>query len=112
MFNEESKYFTSPGYPEFYPNNALCKWTITAEKGYHIQLTVIDVDFEDSKHCKFDSVTIYDGENDTAIPIRKLCGKQLPENLQSVGNVFTIFMETDGVGNGNGFQMKYTVVPG
>ena len=104
--------FTSPGYPEFYPNEAKCKWTIIAQPGYHIQLTIINVNIEESKHCSFDAITIYDGQGDTAIPIRKLCGTRLPESLQSVSNVFTIVMETDGYGNGRGFQMKYETVPG
>lgn len=111
VLREKSLEFTSPGYPEFYPNKAKCKWTIIAEPGYHIHLTIIDVKIEESKHCEFDAVTVYDGEGDTAIPIRKLCGTKHPESLQSVSNVFTIIMETDGYGNGEGFQMKYSTVP-
>ncbi|XP_066931589.1 uncharacterized protein [Clytia hemisphaerica] len=111
VFRANNQYFTSPGYPEFYPNKAVCRWKIIADEGFHIKLTIINVDIEDSKHCKFDSVTVYDGEGDTAIPIRRLCGTKLPENIQSISNVFTITMETDGYGNGKGFQMKYSIMP-
>lgn len=82
------------------------------EPGYHILLTIIDVDMESSKHCQFDSVTVYDGEDRTAIPVRKICGKTLPERVQSISNILTVTMESDRYYTGKGFHMKYKAIPG
>lgn len=104
--------FNSPGYPSFYPNNATCLWKIVAKEGWHVQLTIIDLNIENSKHCEFDSVTIYDGEGETAIPIKKLCGVIPPEAVRSVSNIVTILMTSDETVNGKGFRIKYKMVPG
>ncbi|XP_057312874.1 uncharacterized protein LOC130654330 [Hydractinia symbiolongicarpus] len=104
--------FNSPGYPSFYPNNATCLWKIVAKEGWHVQLTIIDLNIENSKHCGFDSVTIYDGEGETAIPIKKLCGVIPPEAVRSVSNIVTILMTSDETVNGKGFRIKYKMVPG
>lgn len=43
---EENSYLESPDYPLPYPNNADCQWHITADPGYHIELTFIEYDVE------------------------------------------------------------------
>ena len=36
----------SPGYPEQYPDNAVCAWVIKAEDNYRIRLTFVDFQIE------------------------------------------------------------------
>ena len=43
---EELLYLESPDYPLPYPNDADCQWHITADPGYHIELTFIEYDVE------------------------------------------------------------------
>ena len=111
-FTFDKLLFTSPGYPQYYPNNSTCAWKIIATKGWHINLKILDLNFESSKNCDFDSVTIYDGDDETAIPIRKMCGMQPPDLLRSISNTLTVVMKTDLTLNGKGFKMEYEAVPG
>ena len=37
---------TSPGYPEQYPDNAVCAWVIKAQDNYRIRLTFVDFQIE------------------------------------------------------------------
>ena len=38
---------TSPNYPSNYPNNADCQWQISADFGYIVKITLLEVDLED-----------------------------------------------------------------
>ena len=49
----------SPGYPDAYPDNVNCVWTIQDEDPKStIELAVHDFRLEQSANCKADSVTI------------------------------------------------------
>jgi len=50
--------FTSPGYPRFYPPSTTCEWTIVADYGYTIEITILDFWFESSRSCTFDGLTV------------------------------------------------------
>ena len=72
----------------------------------------MEVDMEFSKHCEFDSLKIYDGKDETAILVLKVCGNDIPDKFQSISNVLTITLETDSSHTGRGFKMKYESKPG
>ena len=48
----------SPGYPDNYPNNSVCVWTITGREGDRIRLTFTDFDLEESQDCQLDSLEV------------------------------------------------------
>ena len=48
----------SPGYPDNYPNNSVCVWTITGREGDRIRLTFTDFALEDSLNCQLDSLEV------------------------------------------------------
>ena len=48
----------SPGYPDNYPNNSVCEWTITGREGDRIRLTFTDFALEDSLNCQLDSLEV------------------------------------------------------
>lgn len=49
---------TSPGYPDKYPENQLCKWTLSTVPGYHVAVYFNTIDLEDTVNCESDSVTV------------------------------------------------------
>ena len=52
--------FTSPRWPNSYPNNAYQRFSIYSAVGTVIKLEVLDLDLEGS--CSYDTIVIYDGE--------------------------------------------------
>ncbi|XP_034274819.1 adhesion G-protein coupled receptor G6 isoform X3 [Pantherophis guttatus] len=54
--------FTSPCFPNNYPNNQACKWTMRAPSGYIIQITFVDFDIEEASGCAYDHVTLDTGD--------------------------------------------------
>ena len=48
----------SPGYPDVYPNNAVCVWTLTGAEGDRIRVTFTDFDLEDSQDCQLDLLEV------------------------------------------------------
>ena len=53
--------FTSPGYPDDYPNDASCTWLIQGEPGKLIVVSFFDFDLEDDASCDFDVIKFYEG---------------------------------------------------
>ena len=49
--------FTSPSYPDNYPNNADCVYTITSEAGTKIAMTILsmDIEFGDPDYYQYDN---------------------------------------------------------
>ncbi|XP_071997082.1 adhesion G-protein coupled receptor G6 isoform X2 [Engystomops pustulosus] len=98
--------FTSPCYPEMYPNSQDCKWTIQAPAGFIIQVTFIDFDVEEAQNCMYDSLSINNGET-----VSKFCGitaKGLTFN--STGNVMIITFVSDFSIQKKGFSVTYNIV--
>lgn len=96
----------SPEYPQRYPKNADCDWTIRVDRGYSITLTFLEFDVEDHPDvlCPYDYVRVSDGRKREITP---LCGKTLPQNITSSGNYLHIEFVTDGSGNYKGFSAFY-----
>lgn len=51
-------FFQSPNYPKMYPNNLECYWLITVEQDSAIELTINNIDLEDSPNCTKDALTV------------------------------------------------------
>lgn len=61
----ELQSMSSPNYPNHYPSNAHCVWTISAMSSYHIWFNVTEIDTEYHFSCIYDFVAVYEGENCT-----------------------------------------------
>lgn len=57
----ESGTFTSPEYPEPYPNERECVWRIEVAPGSSIQLTITDFDVEKHTSCSYDVLEVSTG---------------------------------------------------
>ncbi|KAG8444179.1 hypothetical protein GDO86_009384, partial [Hymenochirus boettgeri] len=99
--------FSTPCYPQLYPNNQNCKWTLQAPVGFIIQATFVDFDIEEAQNCMYDSVSISNGETNT-----KYCGvtaRGLTYN--STGNIMNISFVSDFSIQRKGFNATYQQVP-
>ncbi|KAH9368820.1 hypothetical protein HPB48_004319 [Haemaphysalis longicornis] len=49
---------SSPGYPDHYPSNRNCTWTLTVAAGKRIQLHLATVQMEHHPNCSFDYLKV------------------------------------------------------
>ncbi|NXY42567.1 CUBN protein, partial [Ceuthmochares aereus] len=106
-FHMERGAFNSPGYPEPYPLNTECVWTILSSPGNRLQLSFIDFQMEDSTSCTKDYLEIREG-NDTGTLAGRFCGKSLPSNYTSmVGHVLWVKFVSDRSGTDVGFRATF-----
>ncbi|XP_053408750.1 cubilin-like isoform X2 [Mercenaria mercenaria] len=100
--------FTSPNYPNPYPHRRTCEWTIVADTGSYIQLTIETFDLEFHSSCAFDGLEIYGGPDDSAPRLAHLCApQQNPQVLSTTGNMMFVRFRSDISVNGNGFSATY-----
>ncbi|KAK7101828.1 mannan-binding lectin serine protease 1-like [Littorina saxatilis] len=104
-----SGYFDSPGFPEVYPPETDCHWTIRADTpGARINLTSEFFFLESQEECLWDKVEIRDGD-DEENDIHRFCGKQ-PVSIISQHDVLHVRFHSD-VSNGDvGFRMRYAEI--
>ncbi|KAM9322325.1 CUB domain-containing protein 2 [Pholidichthys leucotaenia] len=108
--------FGSPHFPNIYPNNINCHWSIALAAGYRIKLFFPIMDLEDrnslSDECDYDSVAVYDGNSQTDPLLGRWCGREKPPSLISKSNKLLVVLNTDRNEAHRGFAASYLgVVP-
>ncbi|XP_053146039.1 adhesion G-protein coupled receptor G6 isoform X2 [Hemicordylus capensis] len=98
--------FTSPCFPNDYPNGQACKWTIRAPSGFIIQITFVDFEIEEAPNCMYDFLTIVTG--DKKFPFCGVTAKGLSFN--SSGNEMIVSFTSDFSIQKRGFNATYTRV--
>ncbi|XP_048192174.1 deleted in malignant brain tumors 1 protein [Perognathus longimembris pacificus] len=102
--------FSSPSYPAYYPNNALCVWEIQVRDGYRINLRFTDVRLELHPSCSFDYVEIYNGPISSNTLLGRICnGSELI--FTSSGNRMSVRFRSDGSIQRPGFSAWYNSYP-
>ncbi|KAK8372409.1 hypothetical protein O3P69_012463, partial [Scylla paramamosain] len=108
--------FSSHGFPEDYEANTECEWEIDTPAGYHAVISfTTQFDVETSSNCQNDYVQVYHAEQAephapiTWVSDRRLCGKQLPQPINSSGSRVKLLFHTNGDVQGSGFQVRKTV---
>ena len=81
-FSTTNGTITSPSYPDNYPGNADCIYTISQPTGTVILLNFLSMDIEDDSTCRHDYLEIRDGST----VLDKLCGNEIPAPIQSSKN--------------------------
>lgn len=103
--------FTSPSYPNIYPNNMNCHWSVVLPPGYRIKLFFPVMELEDqnslSDSCDFDSVAVYDGESEADTLLGRWCGAEQPPPLTSGANKLLVVLTTDRNVAFKGFSASY-----
>uniref|UniRef100_A0A3Q3MK16 CUB domain containing protein 2 n=1 Tax=Labrus bergylta TaxID=56723 RepID=A0A3Q3MK16_9LABR len=107
--------FSSPHFPNIYPNNINCHWSITLAAGYRIKLFFPIMDLEDrnslSDECDYDSIAVYDGDSQTDTLLGRWCGREKPPSLVSKSNKLLVVLSTDRNVAHRGFTASYLGVP-
>ena len=77
---------TSPSYPERYPDNADCVYSISQPAGTVILLNFLTMDVESDSTCRWDYLMVRDGPSEHSPLLEKLCGNEIPAPFQSSQN--------------------------
>ncbi|KAM4534255.1 cubilin [Odontesthes bonariensis] len=105
--------FSSPGYPNRYPDNRECIWYITTTGGSSITLTIHEFDVEFHQDCNYDVLEVYGGPDLTAPQLAKLCSTTSnPMRVSSTGNLLTVRFKSDAYVSGRGFNASWSEVQG
>jgi len=110
-FGEAPGEITSQGYPQNYPNNVDQTWYIKLPVGNKVSLSFIGIDIEDHGTCRYDSLTIYDGNSANSLELEKLCGTSPPSNIVSSKNEMFIKFKSDDSVQKKGFKIKFDICP-
>ncbi|CAJ1077758.1 adhesion G-protein coupled receptor G6 isoform X4 [Xyrichtys novacula] len=95
--------FTSPCYPQIYPNSQACKWTMQAPAGFIIQLTFLDFDLEEAPGCIYDRVVVNTGSTDV-----RFCGPTANGlTLNSTGDMMELSFTSDFSVQKRGFSVSF-----
>ncbi|ESP05374.1 hypothetical protein LOTGIDRAFT_103271, partial [Lottia gigantea] len=104
VINTESGTIQSPNFPNLYPQNAVCDWTVEAPEDKIIIFTFNYFDLEDY-NCEFDFVVIYDGDKEIAVH----CGSSIPDPVTSTTNKLRITFISDDQYEYEGFNATYSM---
>ncbi|XDV43102.1 hypothetical protein PO909_011644 [Leuciscus waleckii] len=97
--------FFSPGYPNDYPNNARCTWTIHSTGATTVQLTFTDVFLETC--C--DYIRVFDGPS-TLYPLLEEIRDYKNKRYNSSSNGLTVLFFSDGSVSRRGFHANWVFV--
>ncbi|KAM7161687.1 CUB domain-containing protein 2 [Macrochelys suwanniensis] len=108
--------FSSPQYPNFYPNNIKCHWTIQLPPGYRIKVFFLDLALEGRNSltdgCDYDHLAVFDGGTEKASLLGKWCGREMLSPITSTRNKLLLVLHTDRNTANRGFSVAYIgVVP-
>ncbi|KAL3290304.1 hypothetical protein HHI36_023648 [Cryptolaemus montrouzieri] len=95
----------SPGYPDKYPTNSDCTWTISVPSGQQIMLNFSKFEIEGVSKCRYDSLEIRNGKSASSPLIGRFCGKNIPKTITSHANQLYLHFKSDIHGFGNGFEI-------
>ena len=109
--------FSSPFYPDNYPNSAQCHTLISAPEGYYVYLFIQDFFLEDdgTVDCSrgWDTLSIYDSdrmEEDNLLGV--YCGNSIPRFIASTGRNMYVYFESDSSRSEKGFKAAFYFVEG
>ena len=104
-------WFTSPNYPQSYPNNKHCSWEIHVtgvDPQSHIQLRFITFSLQRDKMS--DYVEVYDGPNETYELIGRYDGNSFPPDIiESTQSWMLVKFISDSFASFSGFNATYQV---
>ncbi|XP_053569959.1 cubilin [Bombina bombina] len=104
----ETGAFNSPGYPEDYPANIECVWSILSSPGNRLLLSFITFSLQESSNCSHDYLEIRE-DNETGALKGRFCGNTLPSNITSIiGHILWIKFVTNSDVSGSGFRATFS----
>uniref|UniRef100_A0A6I8RJB9 complement subcomponent C1r n=1 Tax=Xenopus tropicalis TaxID=8364 RepID=A0A6I8RJB9_XENTR len=107
MFTEESGFISSPGYPEPYPPDLKCNYSIRLEEGLQISLSFqepFEIDHHPKARCPYDILKVFAGDT----MLNSFCGSRSPGTVVTRSHTVDIVFETGNAGNSKGWSLHYT----
>uniref|UniRef100_A0A8C6W9S3 Cubilin n=1 Tax=Nannospalax galili TaxID=1026970 RepID=A0A8C6W9S3_NANGA len=104
----DSGLFTSPGYPDAYPNNTQCEWTIVAPAGRPVTVRFFFIYIDDPSNCIHNYLILYNGPDANSPPFGPYCGggSNIAPFMASSNRVFIKFHAEYSV-PGSSFQLTW-----
>ncbi|XP_032223331.2 SCO-spondin isoform X3 [Nematostella vectensis] len=84
----------SPGYPNKYPAGLDCQWKVFARKDRRIRFWFGIFDIYDERWCRYDYLSLRDGESSMAPSLGRHCGNRKPGPFETTGNSFLVNFRT------------------
>ena len=113
--NGFSGFFSTPNFPNNYPQYSRCIWNITVPRGYIIKLSFLYFRLGPYQYssCYYNApgarVTVTNVTSDDGYQSFMLCGQQLPDPVYSVGNSVQVIF-TSLSSQYSGFNATYTAI--
>ncbi|KAL0605462.1 Procollagen C-endopeptidase enhancer 1 [Plecturocebus cupreus] len=104
----ESGYVASEGFPNLYPPNKECIWTITVPEGQTVSLSFRVFDLELHPACRYDALEVFAGSGTSGQRLGRFCGTFRPAPLVAPSNQVTLRMTADEGTGGRGFLLWYS----
>ncbi|XP_069845386.1 procollagen C-endopeptidase enhancer 1 [Dipodomys merriami] len=107
----ESGYVASEGFPNLYPPNKECIWTITVPDGQTVSLSFRVFDLELHPSCRYDALEVFAGSGTSGQRLGRFCGTFRPAPVVAPSNQVTLRMTADEGTGGRGFLLWYSGRP-
>ncbi|KAJ8389047.1 hypothetical protein AAFF_G00124440 [Aldrovandia affinis] len=109
IIHADSGTVKSPGYPQNFPANSECTWSIIAHEGYHLEMS-FNSQFQipdSSGQCQGSFVKMWSGhrEVDSSLLVTA-CGSTAPGRVVAPGNTITTRFQSTG-NTGKGFSSSF-----
>lgn len=85
---DNSGLLTSPGYPNNYPNNTHCEWTITAPSGRPLSISFSVFSINPPGDCAHNYLILYNGPDASSPPFGTYCGTVSKTNVMRFSQWF------------------------
>ncbi|OCT61346.1 neuropilin 2 S homeolog isoform X1 [Xenopus laevis] len=116
-FTNSNGTIESPGFPDKYPHNLDCVFTIVAKPKMEIILQFHTFDLEHDPlqvgegDCKYDWLDIWDGVPSVGPLIGRYCGTKTPSEIRSSTGILSLTFHTDMAVAKDGFSARYYLAP-
>ncbi|XP_054975111.1 deleted in malignant brain tumors 1 protein-like [Sorex araneus] len=108
LLTQSSGQFSSPSYPNNYPNHANCVWDIEVANNDLVTVVFSDVQLE--SNCNFDYVELYDGPYHSSPLLARVCSGD-KGSYTSSSNFMSVRFVSDGSVSRRGFLATYYSSP-
>ncbi|XP_073985355.1 cubilin-like isoform X1 [Rhodnius prolixus] len=108
-FMSESGTIVSPNYPDNYPSNSECVWTLLTSPGNRVMLEIVELNIQVSESCNSDYLEVREKDSDGKL-MGVYCESNIPDRLYSNKNMWIKFRSSEG--GAKGFKAHYSLVHG
>lgn len=101
--------FGTPMQDGSYPHNLECDYQIKLPPGQRVSIQFSVFDIESSHSCNFDHLELYEGSSSSDPLVRRMCGSNMPDPYESLGNQLLLRFRSDYSNSHQGFRVRYRI---